>query len=219
MHCLASGAAELSSCIILTPAEVIKQNAQMLRRSGGTTTTESSSLAALRMIREADGGATRRLWTGYAALAARNLPFTAVQFPVFETVRARIWAWKDSRSSLKWADFASQNRSLTETGVITGVSAAASGAFAAVITTPTDVVKTRMMLSAGGSDSRRTDSHTASGYRVAKQIYRENGVRALFRGGALRSSWSALGSGLYLGTYEVAKVWLQREKRLVDDAP
>jgi solute carrier family 25 (mitochondrial S-adenosylmethionine transporter), member 26 len=174
-------------------------------------------MQALRMIRDAEGGAVRRLWTGYTALAARNLPFTAIQFPFFEAIRARIWVWRDRQPSRKQAGGVGRNQGLVETGVVTGMSAAASGAFAAVLTTPTDVIKTRMMLSAGEKRTGETGSKPLSGYQVAQRVYWEKGVRGLFRGGSLRASWTALGSGLYLATYEVAKVWLKGGKRQDDD--
>ncbi|CAP61234.1 uncharacterized protein PODANS_3_1890 [Podospora anserina S mat+] len=46
------------------------------------------------MVWRSEGGAGRRLWTGYTALVARNLPFTALQFPLFEIFRGQIWNWK-----------------------------------------------------------------------------------------------------------------------------
>ncbi|KLU83776.1 hypothetical protein MAPG_02827 [Magnaporthiopsis poae ATCC 64411] len=229
VHSLASGTAELASCLILTPAEVIKQNAQMIRSSGGSGGGGGgggTSLQALRMLRASDGGASRRLWTGYTALAARNLPFTAMQFPMFEHIRASLWRWRDGRrrrreqlafpSHQREAGGVDPGQGLLETGLVNGTSAALSGSVAAVLTTPTDVVKTRMMLLGGKSrtsaesgDASGKVRRRAGGLQVAKDIYAELGVRGLFRGGLFRAGWTALGSGLYLGTYEVAKVWLK----------
>ncbi|TLS30833.1 hypothetical protein PpBr36_03531 [Pyricularia pennisetigena] len=222
IHALASGTAELASCAVLTPAEVIKQNAQMIRSgsgsSGGNSTSSSSSsssssskstsLQAFRMLQRSEGGAWRRLWTGYTALAARNLPFTAMQFPMFEYVRATIWRQRDDRrTSRKEAGGIEEGQGLLETGLVNGSSAALSGSVASVLTTPTDVVKTRMMLMAGNQNSS-----SSGGLQIARDVYREMGVRGLFRGGLFRAGWTALGSGLYLGTYEVAKVWLKGDK-------
>ncbi|KAK1780185.1 mitochondrial carrier domain-containing protein [Copromyces sp. CBS 386.78] len=215
-HSLASAGAELASCLVLTPAEVIKQNAQMLRHK---TSSKSTSLEAFNMLRHTEGGVWRRLFSGYTALAARNLPFTALQFPLFEGVRGRIWEGRD-RKRVNRAE-GNDRRSLVETGLVTGFSAAVAGSLAAFVTTPTDVVKTRMMLATGekqpessGEAVERGGQYKnkgASGFQVAREIFRERGIRGLFRGGALRTTWAAFGSGLYLGSYEVAKVWLKKE--------
>lgn len=133
-------------------------------------------------------------------------------------------------------------RGLLETGLVNGISAALSGAIAAVVTSPADTVKTRMMLFAGEERQQRARleeqeqrlrdpgakatgevaNHETrkqlesavrrqglNGTQVARLIYQERGVYGLFRGGLLRAAWTALGRGLYLGTYEVAKVWLK----------
>ncbi|KAK1574522.1 mitochondrial carrier domain-containing protein [Colletotrichum navitas] len=221
-HSLASAIAEMGSCLVLAPAEVIKQNAQMLRRkesgSSGSSGRRSTSLEALRQV--TSSGAQRRLFSGYTALVARNLPFTAIQFPIFEYLQKTAW---DSRTRRRGPG---EERGLIETAVVTGTSAGAAGALAAFITTPSDVVKTRMMLSAGeasgGNDRGGAPSREAGDapkpkkgrgtLEVTRDVYRQNGVRGLFRGGGLRSVWTAVGSGLYLGTYEMSKVWLTRGK-------
>lgn len=66
IHAFASGTAELVSCAILTPAEVIKQNAQMVRTGANVNAT----LQTLQRFRSNP----LALWRGYAALAGRNLP-------------------------------------------------------------------------------------------------------------------------------------------------
>jgi hypothetical protein len=116
-----------------------------------------------------------------------------------------------------------REKDLLETGTICGTSAGTAGAFAAWITTPSDVVKTRMMLSAGedqeGKSVSQTDGKTKrSAWAVTQQVWNERGLRGFFRGGLFRSVWTALGSGLYLGTYETAKVWLKRRKSALDDS-
>jgi len=117
-----------------------------------------------------------------------------------------------------------------ETGLVTAVSAGTAGSIAAVITTPVDVVKTRIMLSAAGESSdgkARKEVENAqkqgqsldklaskkgvsrkSGITVAREVMSESGMKGLFRGGTLRAAWTALGSGLYLGVYESGRVWL-----------
>ncbi|CAJ2512666.1 Uu.00g007850.m01.CDS01 [Anthostomella pinea] len=207
VHSGASAIAECASCLVLTPAEVIKQNAQMLQRSSGGSSSKSTSLQALRQLGRGGG---RRLLSGYSALVARNLPFTAIQFPIFEAMRARIWARRRSGAGEKWKP------GLLETGVVTGTSAGLAGSFAALITTPMDVVKTRLMLGAGDEQDVKTETarrrRARGSLAIAREVVAERGVPGLFRGALLRSVWTAVGSGLYLGMYEVAKVWLTRGK-------
>lgn len=257
VHSLASGTAEMASCLVLTPAEVIKQNAQMIRsgsdsdpaRSGGWR--NSTSVQAFHKLAAPGdaGGPARRLLTGYTALVARNLPFTALQFPIFEALRRRIWESRDRRANATQTVKDGQHgiagverkveqgavaRGLLEIGLVNGASAALSGAVAAVVTSPADTVKTRMMLFSGDERQQRAKLEKReqelrhpgakvareqlevsvrrqglNGMQVARLIYQERGVSGLFRGGLLRAAWTALGSGLYLGTYEVAKVWLK----------
>ncbi|KAK8062531.1 hypothetical protein PG997_014628 [Apiospora hydei] len=219
VHSAASAFAEMASCVVLTPAEVIKQNAQMVQRQQQGTASSggisgSSSVKALRQL-AGGAGAGRKLLSGYTAMVARNLPFTAIQFPIFEHVR-----------ELMWKNTKKEESSLWRTGWVTGTSAGLAGSFAAVVTTPMDVVKTRMMLMAGGDDEqKRKESkegvpaetkqaakakNARGGLAVARQVLRERGVPGLFRGAVLRAAWTAVGSGLYLGMYEVSKVWLTR---------
>ncbi|CAK7215925.1 hypothetical protein SBRCBS47491_002654 [Sporothrix bragantina] len=234
VHALSSGMAELASCLVLTPAEVIKQNAQMIRKhagegdsgksgnpkkSGKGLSTTSTSLQALRMLVNAEGGAVRRLLSGYTALAARNLPFTAMQFPMFEAMRVRLRQRWDSRDGSGSGSGTPRAHPLVVVGAVNGLSAGTSGSIAAVITTPFDVVKTRMML---GADMEKTDGRKDSKLRrpsalhLARIIYKEHGVPGLFRGGAFRAGWTFIGSGLYLGTYEVAKAWLRGDNGKAD---
>jgi hypothetical protein len=184
----------------------------MLRQQEGSLSKREST--SLRAINQIGGlGARNRLWTGYTALLARNLPFTAIQFPVFEYVKERLRKARARRRP-------DGSDRLLEVGLVSGGSAAVAGAFSAFLTTPSDVVKTRLMVGAGrdkggtsggGSSTQKTTKR--GNWDVAKEIYQSKGVRGLFRGGSLRATWTALGSGLYLGTYEVSKLWLTRDKR------
>ena len=104
---------------------------------------------------------------------------------------------------------------LMEKGMITAFAAGTAGSVAAVVTTPVDVVKTRIMLAAGdasGEDQekkKKAQGRRMGGFEVGKEVWRTDGMRGLFRGGALRGAWTALGSGLYLGTYETGRIYLE----------
>ncbi|KAF1837245.1 mitochondrial carrier [Decorospora gaudefroyi] len=220
LHATASSLAELVSCAILTPAEVIKQNAQMVS-SGSPTNATLQTLSKFRSNPLA-------LWRGYTALAGRNLPFTAMQFPMFERLKVAIREWRDARGKTRGG--------LVESAWITAVSAGSAGAVAAVVTTPIDVVKTRIMLGAvehGAKPSeegavvdaqgkeatsvRGNGYRKKSGWQVGREIVDEKGFRGLWRGGALRGVWTFVGAGLYLGAYESGRVWLAARRGEVLD--
>lgn len=163
---------------------MIKQNAQVLADS-----SRSSSLRVLRLI----GWDPRKLWRGYGLLAGRNLPFIALQFPAYEELKVVLGA---GRTQGGW----------WEMSRIAAVAAGVSGGVAAWVTTPVDVVKTRVMLSA-----MRTGRATGAG-GVLRGILREEGARELFRGGGVRLVWTAAGSGMYLAIYEGVVTWSGAER-------
>lgn len=228
VHSLASSTGELVSCFILTPAEVLKQNAQVVVKS---SSQEGSKIfdrnATLRALRRFDS--PLQLWRGYTALAARNLPFTAMHFPMFEYLKGRIQEYRKEQGSF--------TGSLLETATTTAISAGAAGSLAAIITTPIDVIKTQIMLSAADkrepsrkaiqvAESQGRDAKIeiekaqqaarggrVGGFAVGKEIWRTAGIRGLFRGGALRGLWTILGSGLYLGAYESGRRYLEEGRK------
>ena len=180
---IASSVAEIAACAVITPAEVVKQNAQVAQKSAGKVGA-SAAVQAFRGIKK-----TSDLWSGYLVLVARNLPYVALQFPAFEWLKAR-WCPKGAGG--------------LETAVCSGAAAGSAGRVAAWITTPIDVVKTRIMLAAG--EGRRIRD-------VVGDVVRQEGVRGLWRGAFLRGAWTMLGSGLYLGVYEGSKVWLEERRK------
>lgn len=242
IHSVASGTAELVSCAILTPAEVIKQNAQMVDNSDSRRPRVNATLQTMRRFRSNP----LALWRGYTALAGRNMPFTALQFPMFERIKLSISRYRDDKGL--------RTNTLLEGGMITAVSAGTGGAIAAVVTTPVDVVKTRIMLAAAenaaadqepsgktakgklvdatgkpieaaketlakGKESLAKAAETIStppsrkgSMQIAREIMAESGVKGLFRGGALRGVWTMLGAGLYLGVYESGRIHLANRR-------
>ena len=210
IHAVASAGAELVSCAILTPAEVIKQNAQMVNKDTFGGKKQSPTAHVFRQFRKQPS----QLFRGYTALAARNLPFTAMQFPVFEKLKEYFLARRKARKG-------APVDGIFERASITAVSGGLAGCGAAWITTPIDVVKTRIMLAAGQEHSNKAEQapksvlehgiggDRKSGFTVAKEVVGEQGVRGLFRGAALRASWTTVGAGLYLGCYEGGRFYLE----------
>ncbi|KAL4914173.1 mitochondrial carrier domain-containing protein [Aspergillus aurantiobrunneus] len=209
---LSSSAGEMVSCLLLTPAEVIKQNAQVINRGRNGPRPKPTKNVTLQVLARFKRHPWK-LWSGYSALVGRNLPTTGVNFPIFEAVkgclverrrqRRRLGSGADSgpgRSAAREIRGDAEPEPVYERAVLTGAAASISGSIASVVTTPIDVVKTRMMLaasdSASGSTSRREGK---SVWVVGRRIFRDEGVRGLFRGGAIRVVWTALSLSIYLG--------------------
>jgi solute carrier family 25 S-adenosylmethionine transporter 26 len=79
-----------------------------------------------------------------------------------------------------------------------------SGGVAAAVTTPLDVLKTRVMLS-----TNRESMGT-----IVRTILKENGVRPFFAGIGPRVMWISIGGAIFLGSYQWA-VNSMEQKRVV----
>ncbi|OQE16497.1 hypothetical protein PENFLA_c027G06913 [Penicillium flavigenum] len=227
MHGIASSTGEMVSCLMLTPAEVLKQNAQMIQ--GSQTNTSAMRQVLLRFRRH-----PWRLWSGYTALVGRNLPTTALQFPLFEYVRSHLINRRRKRKANRsntGRPPSEQSDQLVERAGLTGIAAAISGTVAATVTTPIDVIKTRVMLSASdagfgsrdntprvgtrgsGAVSSEAQAKTKSLISVGRNIIRYEGIRGLFKGGLIRAGWTAIALGLYLSLYEGGRFYLENRRK------
>lgn len=142
-----------------------------------------------------------------------------MQFPVFEHLKGYFMEQRRKKTGRKVDG-------ITERASITAMSAGIAGSGAAWITTPIDVIKTRMMLAAGqtrhaveGKDlgkllTEGLGNKSSKGiWETAREVGRTNGVKGFFRGAALRAVWTALGSGLYLGVYEGGRFYLEDSRK------
>ncbi|KAK1476511.1 hypothetical protein CCUS01_16792 [Colletotrichum cuscutae] len=204
----ASGAAaSLVSCAITNPAEVLKQNAQVYRRDspqsmGGGSGTSPTMNTLRRFAKQ-----PTKLWAGYTALVASDLPNTTLTFCLYETLKERFLGGEGK----------AQDRSASQQVLASGLCAAAAGGASSSLFVPIDVVKTRMRLAAGGdvtgeNGSSKTSSSSPRAkigpIAVARGIVLKEGVRGLFRGATVTVLAAGFGGGLYIGCYEAIKIYL-----------
>lgn len=227
VHAIASSTAEMVSCLMITPAEVLKQNAQVVQMQGGGQQT--AAIQVISRFRHRPW----KLWSGYVALVGRNLPFTGLHFPVFEYVRSHVVDWRQAEKKKDKDDNGGEPgriqewNPVLERAVLTGFSAGVSGMTASVVTTPIDVVKTRVMLAAsnghvsggedGGAAAPGPDTMKKIGTRgtidIGKEIWENEGLKGLFKGGFIRAAWTAVSLGLYLSIYEAGRFYLENRRR------
>lgn len=85
-HMLAASAGEIAACAVRVPTEVVKQRAQAGQHGG-------SSLSSLLHILGQRGsvgllGVWRELYRGWGITVMREVPFTILQFPLWEALKA-----------------------------------------------------------------------------------------------------------------------------------
>src|SRR5271163_2197697 len=79
-HMIAASCGELASCTIRVPTEVVKQRAQVM--------AQHSSLSAFKEILAArQESVFRGLYRGFGITIMREMPFTMIQFPIYEAMK------------------------------------------------------------------------------------------------------------------------------------
>ncbi|XP_044789604.1 S-adenosylmethionine mitochondrial carrier protein isoform X6 [Bubalus bubalis] len=199
-HMLAASAGEVVACLIRVPSEVVKQRAQV-SASSGTFHIFSNILC-----QEGIQG----LYRGYKSTVLREIPFSLVQFPLWESLKciinsqqarhhtpaivlpslklSALWSWRQDHVVDSWQS---------------AVCGAFAGGFAAAVTTPLDVAKTRIMLAKAGSS-------TASGNILSAlhAVWQTQGLSGLFAGIFPRMAAISLGGFIFLGVYDQTRSFL-----------
>lgn len=162
----AASAGEVMACLVRVPTEVCKQRMQTgqyasLREAAYTIMTKEGPLG---------------FYTGYFTTVFREIPFSLIQFPMWERMKKEVAEWQGHETS-PWQ------------GAVCG---SLSGSFSAAVTTPLDVAKTRQMLGQSGGGMSTT----------LQEVYAEGGATALFRGVGPRTFWIGLGGFVFFGAYE-----------------
>ncbi|KAK7102605.1 mitochondrial S-adenosylmethionine carrier protein-like [Littorina saxatilis] len=182
-HMTAASIGEMIACLLRVPTEVVKQRAQ--------AAPHLSSLTVFRTTVASEG--LRGLYRGYSSTLAREIPFSLIQFPLWEFFKKQ-WERKTQQPVMAWQS---------------SVSGALAGGISAVVTTPLDVAKTRIMLAERGSS-------TAEGYipYVVKQVYSQQGLSGLFAGVVPRVMWISVGGAIFLGIYDKVRIVVQDRFKL-----
>ncbi|XP_006630715.2 mitochondrial S-adenosylmethionine carrier protein [Lepisosteus oculatus] len=178
-HMVAASLGETVACLIRVPSEVVKQRAQACPSS-------STYQVLLGTLRE-EG--VRGLYRGYKSMVLREIPFSLVQFPLWEYLKS-LWSWKQGHVLYPWQ---------------AALCGAFAGGAAAFVTAPLDVAKTRIILAKAGTQ-------TASGniLSVMYEVWRSRGVPGLFAGSVPRMASISIGGFIFLGGYEKVRSTMLR---------
>ena len=188
-HMLAASAGEIAACAVRVPTEVIKQRAQA-GQFGGRSLPALRSIISSHLSAAAASSSSfssiifssltvwRELYRGWSITILREVPFTMIQFPLWEKLKAL------SRSR--------HPDGFEPAAIESAAYGSIAGAVAAGLTTPLDVLKTRVMLSA----------RSVPAWQIMVEILRENGVRPFFSGIGPRVMWISAGGFIFLGSYQ-----------------
>lgn len=134
------------ACLIRVPVELAKQRRQAF----------ANKSAVEILIKEyRRNGLCNGIYKGFSSTILREIPFSFIQFPLWEYFK------------LNWTAFTGTELNSASVAIC----GALAGGIAAAVTTPLDVVKTRVMLS---EESLQKQPNVLG---IARSIYREKGIR------------------------------------------
>lgn len=177
-----AGLANVLSAVCTNPADVIKVRQQLLL----TRTRASFPSIAAAMVRS-EG--IRGLWSGVTASMYREGTYSTIRMGGYEPAK------KFYARQLGFGADGFGNK------LLAGIT---SGAIGAAISTPTDLMKVRMQ--AARPDGRPPYRTTLHGFA---EVYRQGGVRALWRGIWPNTIRAAVLTSSQIATYDEVKIWLK----------
>ncbi|CDO92623.1 unnamed protein product [Kluyveromyces dobzhanskii CBS 2104] len=179
-----SGATAGACQVIFTnPLEIVKIRLQM--RSDFVGENGKPALGAIGIIRQLG---LRGLYKGAAACMLRDIPFSAIYFPTYAHLKKDVFKFdpndKNKRTKLKTWE-------LLLAGAVAGMPAA-------YLTTPFDVIKTRLQI-----DPRKGETKYTGVIHAARTIFKEESIKSFFKGGPARVLRSSPQFGFTLAAFEM----------------
>lgn len=198
---LAAACGESTACCVRVPVEMVKQQMQAGHHPSilsavrhitnnvpaGATTNSAGGRLAVRP------SGVPYLFTGMPIMLLREIPFAIIQMSLYETIKYRL----NKEETLAPYYYA-----------LLPACGAFSGGTAAFLTTPLDVIKTRIMLlprHQKGSVGVIGDVIRDIVAEPARSGDRFGPTQKFFRGAATRVLWISLGGSIFFGTYEFVK--------------
>lgn len=175
---LAGGSARMVAATVISPLEMIRTKMQSQKLSYHEINT------AIRQLIRSEG--VFRLWNGLNATLLRDVPFSIIYWLNYENLK-RIFEMKEFDFGFSF------------------LAGATSGAIAATITLPFDVVKTHRQIELGKQLVNDRDTKSKKTKDIMMKIYNERGYRGLFAGIVPRLIKVAPACAIMISTYETGK--------------
>jgi len=180
-HMISAACGETISCLVRVPTDALKAKMQANQKGSETLTS------TVRLVMK-EPGIFGGLYRGYGITMMREIPFALIQFPIYEWAKTEWSAWQGSPVSPLQA----------------AACGSIGGSIAAAITTPLDVIRTRLLL---GKDKEGVlYTGTVDAFRRIR--LEERGYYTFFSGLQPRVVWISIGGFLFFGAYETYKLIL-----------
>lgn len=118
-------------------------------------------------------GFIKGFYAGFGPFVLRDIPFSAIQFPLYEVLKMTSIKFLAHRSGVNESTFELP-------GVVNSINGSIAGATSGFLTTPLDVLKTRRMTFQGDDPQKKRKSITI--LEEIRMIVSEEGISGLFRG-------------------------------------
>ncbi|KAL8286743.1 hypothetical protein RQP46_004271 [Phenoliferia psychrophenolica] len=179
---LAGGGAGACQVVFTNPLEIIKIRLQM--QGEAAKSGPAAKKGAMHIIRQLG---LLGLYKGTAACLCRDVPFSAIYFPAYAHLKKDVFNEGLDGKKLGYGEALA--------------AAAIAGMPAAYLTTPADVIKTRLQ-----TEARKGESNYKGIGDAFRKILAEEGPRALYKGGPARVLRSSPQFGVTLVAYENLKL-------------
>ncbi|KAK9246542.1 mitochondrial carrier domain-containing protein [Lipomyces tetrasporus] len=187
---VAGGFARMLSTTAVSPFELFRTRLQSVASSSRQSLSSRDAFAmtwdGVKVMVRTQGIGT--LWRGLALTLWRDVPFSAVYWTGYEKSRQLLDQYNHDRTTGE-----------AETFVQAFAAGAISGSFAAFVTTPFDVGKTRRQV------LRNRDPSMDSMLALLRKIAKEEGMSGLFKGLGPRMMKVSVSCAIMISFYEVGK--------------
>ena len=217
---VAGSVARVAAASVISPIEMFRTRMQATSGHQSGTGVFKETLGGLKEMVHAQGYTS--LWRGLTLTMWRDVPFSGIYWWGYEALRNALTDARDrgrgrtldpGRSRTRVRSRSQSRENHTSTFVDSFIAGAASGAVAAVVTTPFDVGKTRQQVLKNRNEPSSTD---AAGKRLLRpeersmprflyHILKEEGPAGLFRGWAARCLKVAPACAIMISSYELGK--------------
>ena len=203
------GLARLAAVTLVSPLELVRTKMQSQKMPWSDVHKCLTELVRVQGI--------KGLWNGYTATLLRDVPFSALYWPLYEQSKAIMNLYTSNRDSF----------------LVNFGSGAVAGSFASTVTLPFDVIKTIKQIEMGEKDIMAVKPGTTRSYHpvpvnkvssslsgrsrsnitIAKELIREQGVRGLFAGIIPRLLKVAPACAIMISSYEFCKGFFKQQNQ------